>query len=148
MSKRSWLLLAALTLAATGLAPGQVAEQHHPPGSTSAYIKALEAPSRDAWQMPDEVMAHLELKPGDAVADIGAGSGYFTVRFARAVGPGGKVYAVDINPEMLSYIEQRATQEHLNNIQTVLAAPDDPKLPPASVDMIFICDTHQHSDNR
>ena len=148
MSKRVWLLLPAMALWAAGWTSGQVAHQHHPPESTSAYIKALEDPGRDAWQKPEDVMGHLELKPGETVADIGAGSGYFTVRLARAVGPGGKVYAVDIDQGMLNYIEQRAGQEHLSNIQTVLADPDDPKLPASSVDLIFICDTLHHISGR
>ena len=148
MSNKVWLLLIAMTLWAPGWAPGQVAHQHHPPESTSAYIKVLEDPGRDEWQKPEDVVAHLELKPGETVADIGAGSGYFTVRLARAVGPGGKIYAVDIDPGMLNYIEQRATREHLSNIQTVLADPDDPKLPAYSVDLIFICDTLHHISGR
>ena len=102
MSKRVWLLLTAITLWATGWTPAQVAHQHHPPESTGAYINALEDPGRDEWQKPEAVLAHLALKPGETVADIGAGSGYFTVRLARAVGPGGKVYAVDIDPQMLA----------------------------------------------
>jgi ubiquinone/menaquinone biosynthesis C-methylase UbiE len=148
MSKRVWLLLPAMALWAAGWTSGQVAHQHHPPESTSAYIKALEDPGRDAWQKPEDVMGHLELKPGETVADIGAGSGYFTVRLARAVGPGGKVYAVDIDQGMLNYVEQRAGQEHLSNIQTVRADPDDPKLPASSVDLIFICDTLHHISGR
>ncbi len=126
----------------------QVEHQYHPPGSTSEYIRALEDPDRESWQKPEEVMARLGLKPGDAVADIGAGSGYFTVRLARAVGPSGKVYAVDINPGMLEYVQHRAKEEHLENIQTVLADPHDPKLASASVDLIFICDTLHHISER
>ena len=148
MSKRVWLLLSAMTLGAMGWAPGQVAHQHHPPESTSAYIQALEDPSRNEWQKPEDVVRHLGLKPGETVADIGAGSGYFTVRLARAVGPGGKVYAVDIDHGMLNYIEQRAREERLANIQTVLADPHDPKLPGSSVDLIFICDTLHHISGR
>ena len=148
MSKRVWLLLTAMTLWATGWTPGQVAHQHHPPESTSAYIKALEDPGRNEWQKPEDVVGHLELKPGETVADIGAGSGYFTVRLARAVGPGGKVYAVDIDQGMLNYIEHRAGQDRLTNIQTVLADPDNPKLPASSVDLIFICDTLHHISGR
>ena len=70
---------------ASGWTLGQVAHQHHPPESTSAYIKVLEDPGHDEWQKPEDVVAHLELKPRETVADIGAGSGYFTVRLARAV---------------------------------------------------------------
>jgi ubiquinone/menaquinone biosynthesis C-methylase UbiE len=128
--------------------PAQVEHQHHPPQSASEYIRVLEDPSRDAWQKPEEVVAKLGLKPGEAVADIGAGSGYFSVRLARAVGPSGKVYAVDIDAAMLKYLEQRAKGEQLGNIQTVLSDPHDPKLAPASVDLIFICDTLHHISER
>ena len=93
-------------------------------------------------------MAKLGLKPGDTVADLGAGSGYFTLRFAKAVGPQGKVYAVDVAPEMLDYIRQRAQDDDVKNIQLLQAFPHDPQLPLASVDMIFICDTLHHISER
>jgi arsenite methyltransferase len=123
-------------------------QEHHPPETTSEYIKALEDPGRDAWQQPDRVIASLELHLGDEVADLGAGSGYFTVRLAREVGASGKVYAVDIDPKMLDYIERRAEEEKLDNIQTILADPDDPKLGSQSVDLIFICDVLHHIPDR
>jgi len=142
------ILAAGLLLLWLPRVSAQVEHQHHPPGSTDEYIRALEDPGRDAWQKPAEVVSALALKPGESVADIGAGSGYFSVRFAAAVGPSGKVYAVDIEREMLTHIEARAKAEHLSNIQTVLADPDDPKLPPSSVDVIFICDTLHHISGR
>ena len=123
-------------------------QEHHPPRSTSKYIQALEDPSRDAWQQPEKVVATLGLKPGENVADLGAGPGYFTLRLARAVGPSGKVYGVDVSQGMLDYLEKGARAEHLTNIQPVLALPHDPKLPTASVDMIFICDTLHHISER
>jgi arsenite methyltransferase len=126
----------------------QVAHQHHPPLSANEYVRVLEDPGRDSWQQPEKVVAKLGLRPGDSVADIGAGSGYFTVRLARSVGPKGKVFAVDIDPALLTYIERRAKKEHLQNIQTVLAGPHDPKLAPRSVDLIFICDTLHHISER
>jgi ubiquinone/menaquinone biosynthesis C-methylase UbiE len=126
----------------------QVAHQHHPPESANEYIRALEDPGREEWQKPAEVLAKLALKPGESIADIGAGSGYFTLRFAAAVGPTGKVYAVDIDREMLAYIEARAKSEQVSNIHTILADPHDPKLPAASVDLIFICDTLHHISER
>jgi len=141
----SWLVVAVLWACP---AFGQVAHQHHPPESASEYIRSLEDPGREEWQKPEEVVEKLALRPGAAVADIGAGSGYFTVLIARAVGQAGKVYAVDIDREMLDYIQRRAKQEHLENIQTVLAEPHDPKLAPSSVDLIFICDTLHHISER
>jgi ubiquinone/menaquinone biosynthesis C-methylase UbiE len=122
--------------------------QQHLPETQSGYIRQLEDPKRGEWQKPDEVMARLGLKPGDSVADIGAGSGYFTLLFAEAVGSQGKVYAVDIDSEMLAYIRQRAENEHLKNIQLVEALPHDPKLRPASVDLVFLCDTLHHISDR
>jgi len=138
-------MVAGILLAGVGAA--QVARQHHPPESTDAYIRALEDPRRNEWQKPDQVVEHLGLKPGEAVADIGAGSGYFTLRFAD-VGPTGKVYAVDIDQGMLDYLRERAKKGHVENIELVLAEPHDPKLPPASVDVIFVCDTLHHIPDR
>ena len=149
MTKRTLGPLLAAGSLLIGLAAwAQTAAQHHPPESTSEYIRSLEDPKREEWQKPQEVIEKLELKPGQAVADLGAGSGYFTVRLARAVGPAGKVYAVDIDPEMLTYVEHRAKEEKLENVETVLADPHDPKLAPASVEMIFICDTLHHIHER
>ena len=128
--------------------PAQVAHQHHPPQSADEYIKALEDPSRDEWQKPDLVVESLGLKLGDEVADLGAGSGYFTIRLAREVGATGKVYAVDLDPKMLEHIDRRAKEEQLENIQTILADPNDPKLGSNSVDLIFICDVLHHINDR
>jgi ubiquinone/menaquinone biosynthesis C-methylase UbiE len=146
---RNGLWLVAVPLLAGFLASAQTQHQeHHPPRSTSRYIQALEDPSREAWQQPEKVMSTLALKRGEQVADVGAGPGYFTLRFARAVGPSGKVYGVDVSREMLDYLEKQARAEHLSNIQPVVALPHDPKLPPGSVDLIFICDTLHHISDR
>jgi ubiquinone/menaquinone biosynthesis C-methylase UbiE len=126
----------------------QVEHQHHPPQSADEYIKVLEDPSRDEWQKPDLVVESLGLRPGDEVADVGAGSGYFTIRLAREVGPTGKVYAVDIDPQLLASLERRAKEEQLENIQTILADRNDPELGSNSVDMIFICDVLHHISGR
>jgi ubiquinone/menaquinone biosynthesis C-methylase UbiE len=107
-----------------------------------------ERPGRDEYQKPDEVVKALNLKPGDVVADIGAGSGYFTRRLAPQVLPGGLVYAVDIDERMLQYIHQEVEKRNLHNIVTVLSPAHDPMLAPVSVDMIFICNTYHHFTNR
>jgi ubiquinone/menaquinone biosynthesis C-methylase UbiE len=148
--KRACLFIVAVaTLVLGGLfSSAQVASQHHPPDSASEYIKALEDPGRDAWQQPETVIDNLGIRPGDDVADLGAGSGYFTIRLARAVAPGGRVYAVDVDPQMLEYIDRRAQEEQLDNIQTILADPHDPKLGSSSMDLIFICNTLHHISDR
>ncbi len=80
----------------------------------------------------------LGISEGKSVADLGAGSGWFTARAARRVGPGGTVYAEDINPNAVSYIDARVKKEGLTNVRAVLGSPDDPKLPPASVDAVLL----------
>jgi ubiquinone/menaquinone biosynthesis C-methylase UbiE len=119
----------------------QVAHQHHPPRSADEYIRALENPKRDEWQLPHLVLMALALEPGEVVADIGAGAGYFTRRLAKHAG---KVYAVDIDEKLLARTRKGAPA----NVQIVLAAPDDPKLPPASVDTIFFCNVLHHIEQR
>jgi ubiquinone/menaquinone biosynthesis C-methylase UbiE len=135
---RSFWIAAALAAAVSGQMPQQ---HHHVPGSAEEYIRVLEDPQRDAWQKPHEVVMALALKPGEAVADIGAGSGYFTRRFAMHAG---KVYAVDIDAKLL----EAAMRDAPKNVEAVLAAPGDPKLPEASVDTIFFCDVLHHIGNR
>lgn len=142
-----WLVAASLVAGILVSAQTQHHE-HHPPRSASKYIQALEGPSRGAWQQPERVVETLGLKPGERVADVGAGPGYFTLRIALAVGPAGKVYGVDISREMLEYLERQARAQRLTNIQPVLASPHDPRLPAASVDLIFICDTLHHISDR
>ena len=134
MRLKAWFL----AFAAAGL--GQVPHQHHPP-SSDEYAKVLEDPSRDAWQKPHEVVMALDLKPTDAVADIGAGTGYFARRIAHHAG---KVYAVDIDAKLLAVARSQAPA----NLETVLASPDDPHLPDHSVDLIFFCDVLHHIENR
>lgn len=124
----------------TVAALGQVAHQHHPP-SSEEYARVLEDPARDEWQKPHEVVMALELKPAEVVADIGAGTGYFARRFARHAG---KVYAVDIDEKLLDIVRAKAAA----NLETVLAPPDDPRLPRHSIDTFFFCDVLHHIENR
>lgn len=101
------------------------------------WVATLEGPQRIATQKIDAVLSKLSLKPGMVVADIGAGSGLFSRPLAKAVAPGGKIYAVDIQQDLLDHINQRAKEENIGNIQTVLGEYDDPKLPARNVDLAF-----------
>jgi predicted methyltransferase len=102
----------------------------------------FDAPGRDERLQINRVMDMLGIEPGKNVADIGAGSGWFTVRAAVRVTSSGKVYAVDINPKAIQYIDQRAKKEQLQNIKTILSTPDDPQLPPDSIDAVLLLKTY------
>jgi arsenite methyltransferase len=123
-------------------------EMHHLHGDPAAYIAALDDPARDAYQKPDEVMKALALRQGEVVADIGSGSGYFTLRFAHAVGSTGRVYAVDISPDMIRHLNRRVRDADIRNVIPVLADPDDPLLPDHSVDRFVIVDTWHHVEDQ
>ncbi len=112
------------------------------------WVATLEGPQRIATQKIDAVLSKLALKPGMVVADIGAGSGLFARPLAKAVAPGGKVYAVDIQQDLLDHINQRDKEENIGNIQTVLGEYDDPKLPARNVDLAFINDVLHHIRHR
>jgi SAM-dependent methyltransferase len=105
-------------------------------------LSIFEDTKREANLQINRVMDILRIKQGSNVADIGAGSGWFTTRAARRVGATGKVFAVEINPEFLKYIRDRAVDEKLTNIQTVLGKEDDPLLPPSSIDAVLILKTY------
>jgi ubiquinone/menaquinone biosynthesis C-methylase UbiE len=112
------------------------------------WVTTLEGPQRIATQKIVQVLSKLDLKPGMMVADIGAGSGLFSRPLAKAVAPGGKVYAVDIQQDLLDHINQRNREENIGNIQTVLGEYDDPKLPLRNVDLAFINDVLHHIQHR
>jgi arsenite methyltransferase len=122
-------------------------EMHRLPQDSKTYIAMLEDPKRDAYQKPHEVITALRLKDGEVIADIGAGSGYFTFRLAHHVGDTGRVYAVDVNPEMVVHLNRRIRDLKLKNVVSLLAAPDDRLLADVSVDRFFICDTWHHIEN-
>lgn len=134
-------LLMALVAAWAAPAAAQSEHQRHPPQSSEEYARVLNDPKRDAWQMPHEVIVALNLQKDESIADIGAGTGYFSKRFARHAGV---VLAVDIDGKLL----EQAAQGAPGNLKTVLAAPDDPRLPAKSVDTIFFCDVLHHIDKR
>jgi ubiquinone/menaquinone biosynthesis C-methylase UbiE len=134
-------LKAALVLLLVAAGAAQNQHQHHPPRSPEEYARALNNPKRDEWQLPHLVVMAMKLKPAEVIADIGAGPGYFARRFASHVS---KVYAVDIDEQLLAMAKKDAPA----NLETVLAAPDDPKLKPASIDTIFFCNVLHHIEAR
>ena len=139
-----------------GLAAALASVRAQPPAVTSTqemlrirqdsqrYIARLEDPGRASYQKPAEVVKALEIKPGEVIADIGSGSGYFTLPLARAVGGTGRVYGVDVNADMIRHLNRRIRDLNVTNVVTILCAPDDPLLGDRSVDRFFICNTwHQ-----
>jgi SAM-dependent methyltransferase len=106
------------------------------------YIAFLERPDRAKWQRPDQVVAELRLTGKETLFDVGAGSGYFTFRFARAL-PQGKVVASDIQPEMVRHMHHKVRHEGIGNVQVVLGKSDDPEVP-AQADIVFVCDVLHH----
>lgn len=152
MTHRSLLVAVVLALAAAPAArqqqppPAKPDHMHHRFDDPERYAKSFDDPARDAWQMPERVIAALQLHPGASVADLGAGTGYFSVRLAKTV-PQGTVYAVDIEQAMLAHIAKRASAAGLTNIVTVAAAERFPALP-APVDVLLVVDTYHHLPDR
>ncbi len=121
---------------------------HHGFQDTRKWVGIFESPERAKWQKPDEVVKALALKPGENIADIGAGTGYFTRRFARAVAPGGIATGLDVEPGMVAYMKRDAEKLGLKNYRARVAKPDDPELAPDSVNLIFFCDALHHIAGR
>lgn len=149
-----WLALAGFALLGAGLlwagpVPAQQGHQHERMPNVMEYLDRLDRPERDQEQKPAQVVDALALKPGLYVADLGAGSGYFTRRFVEAVGETGKVYVIDVEPEALKYVEESFIRMHRRfEAEFILARPDNPKIPVESVDLIFVCDTYHHLEDR
>jgi len=125
-----------------GQEPGR--DEFRNPRDLKRYVAAQEEPARAAWQKPDEVLRALHLRPGQTACDIGAGPGYFTLRLARAVAPGGHVFAVDVEPKILDALRDRVAKAGARNVTPVLGLGDDPLLPAAACDLILIVDTYHH----
>lgn len=138
MKTFTWRACAAITLvaAATGLAEAQHGRLFPP-----VELGILEGPDRDAWQRPDQIMDELRISDGSVVADLGAGAGWFTVRLAHRVGPNGRVYAEDIQPQMIEAISRRVAREQVTHVKTILGSPSDPRLP-TPVDAVLIVDAY------
>ena len=108
----------------------------------------LEAPDRDMWQKPDQIMDALAIADGSVVSDIGAGAGWFTIRLARRVGPRGLVYAQDVQRQMLEAIRRRVAKEGLKSVQTRLGQGSDPNLPSGSLDAVLVVDVYPEVEDR
>lgn len=147
MTKLFFMALLMSPVAAAAQSAQTPHEMHRLHNDPSAYIAALEDPKRDAYQKPHEVMEALAVRPGEVIADIGAGSGYFSVRLARHVGASGRVYAVDVSPDMVGHLNRRVRDLGLTNIASILAPPDDPLLP-ERVDRFLIVDVWHHVENQ
>lgn len=139
------LPLSALGQDAVQRDPQQMHQLHR---DSRAYIGMLDDPKRDAYQKPHEVLTALAIEPGEVIADIGAGSGYFTFRLAHRVGDKGRVYAVDISPDMIRHLNRRIRELKAMNVTAILADADDPLLADASIDRFFFSDSWHHIENQ
>ena len=142
------ILLVTLILARAASAASDDATTHHPFDDIEHWKAVFDDPARDEWQKPAELVKALAIRPGMAVADLGAGTGYFSRRLSAAVGPGGTVFAVEPEPKLLAYLRERAEREKTANVVPVLASLDDPRLPPRAVDLVLVVDTFHHIDGR
>lgn len=120
---------------------------HHRFDDADRWAKVFDDPARDAWQQPDKVIGLLDLTPNMVVADIGAGTGYFTMRLARQV-PRGQVIATDIEADMIRYLDERAKREAITNVRALVTPPDDPQLGTRAIDRILVVDVWHHLDDR
>jgi ubiquinone/menaquinone biosynthesis C-methylase UbiE len=139
----AWFLIASIAL------PGWAFQAEHPltgrriaPVMGAGGADWLERSEREMEEQPDVALDAIGIKPGMVVADIGAGTGYMTLRMAKRVGPSGKVYAVDVQPEMLRRLRQNAEKAKFSNIETVLGTETDPKLPENALDLILLVDVY------
>lgn len=121
-------------------------EKHHSFSDIDKWTKAFDDPAREQWQKPKFVLKNLELRRTKCIADIGAGTGYFSTRIARAA-PRATVYAVDIEPNMVEHLKARAAKEGLKNHKEMLASEEFPKIP-TDCDLVVLVDTYHHIENR
>jgi ubiquinone/menaquinone biosynthesis C-methylase UbiE len=124
------------------------ATSHQSFADVDHWTKVFDDPGRAAWQKPEEVVRALGLRPRMTVADLGAGTGYFSRHLSAAVGPDGAVFAVDPEPKMLERLRARAEAERTANVVPVLASLDDPRLPAGAVDVVLVADAYHHVDDR
>jgi predicted methyltransferase len=112
------------------------------------WAEVFDDPERDAWQKPADLVAALNIAPGSTVADVGAGTGYFNAHLSRAVGPEGKVLAVDVEQSLVDWMTERATKEGTANVEARLGQLHDPALKPGEADLVLLVDTYHHIDGR
>jgi len=124
------------------------ATSRHPFDDVKQWSAVFDDPARDAWQKPKELVAALAIRPGMTVADLGAGTGYFSRYLAGAVGERGTVFAVDTEPNLVAHLRERAEREHTPNVAPLLASFDDSRLPRGGIDLVLIVDTFHHLDQR
>ncbi len=151
---RSAVLGVAVSLVASGVvaqppaAPGKPADVNapflDPKLDPESWVEKFEVESREVFAARDQILAAVALEPGDRIADVGAGTGVFLGPFAAAVGPTGRVYAVDISPRLVEFVERRIEQEKLANVAVVLSTEDSTKLAAGSVSHVFVCDAYHH----
>jgi ubiquinone/menaquinone biosynthesis C-methylase UbiE len=127
---------------------GDSRDQYKNPKDLEGYIAAQEAPSRAAWQKPEQILDALALAPGQTICDIGAGPGYFALRASKRVGAQGRVFAVDVEPRILDALRARIEKAAVRNVTPVLALPADPLLPSHSCDLVLIVDAYHHFPDR
>jgi len=152
MHPRFRSLFSALIVLGIGSNAGFGQEKSVRPGINDAFknpdvkhfTEVFETESREIFAKRKEIFSACKIKPGMAAADIGAGTGLFTLLFAAEVGDQGKLYAVDIAPKFIEHIEKLCKEKGIKNVVTILCKPDSAELPPNSVDLVFICDTYHH----
>jgi SAM-dependent methyltransferase len=147
MRTRFIVVVAALALLPAMRAAAQSPHTHqHSFGDAEKWAHVFDDPKRDEWQKPHQVIEALALRPDAVVADIGAGTGYFAARLSKML-PKGRVYAVDVEPDMVKYLGERAKREGLKNLVAVVASPEDARLP-EKVDVISLVDVYHHIEDR
>jgi predicted methyltransferase len=142
------LLLVLLAAADAGAHPKENpnAKFLKPDLDVPSWVQKFESPGREVYDKRKQIVAAAHLRKGAAVADVGAGTGLYTMLFSEAVGPTGTVYAVEISPRFLEYLPQRAKKAGARNVKVVRGTPTSLELPASSVDLVFLCDTYHHFD--
>jgi SAM-dependent methyltransferase len=123
-------------------------DRHGNPEDFAHYLSNLEDPERIGWQRPDDVVAALGLRAGDVACDVGVGPGYFALRIARAVGPAGRVHAIDVDPRMLELLARRTADAGLSNVRPLLAGDGEIAVPPEPCAAVLTVNTFHHFEDR